>query len=390
MLKTGIPGRSRKENERRVPIHPAHLERIDPALRRVITLEAGYGDAFGFDDRRIEALGFRLASRPEIMAESELVLLPKPAQADLEELPEGTVLWGWPHCVQQREITQAAIDRRLTLLAFEAMYHWGRRGTRGVHILYKNNELAGYSAVLDTLRITGQDGDYGPARRAVILSFGSVSRGAAHALLGRGYHDLTALTLRPPHLVADQRFGVRYGRMYRDEDGAGMTATLPGGRREPLIDILGRADMIVNGTLQDPEHPLMFVREDEVDRLRDRSLIVDVSCDRGMGFPFARPTSFEEPMFTVGSNVQYYAVDHTPSYLWDAASWEISESLLPYLPVVMDGPGAWEAEETLRRAIEIRDGVVQNPVILSFQDREEDYPHRPTGETPAESQDSPR
>lgn len=377
MLKTGIPGTSRKENERRVPIHPAHLERIPPDLRSGITLENGYGQPFGFGDDRLRALGFPLAPRARVLGESELVILPKPVVADLSAMAEGAVLWGWPHCVQQREMAQAAIDRRLTLLAFEGMYHWTGQGTRGVHILYKNNELAGYCAILDALRTTGRDGDYGPPRSVVILSFGSVSRGAAHALIGRGFSDVTALTLRPPHLVADQRFGVRYGRMRRGEDGSPMTATSPDGDTGPLIDLLAGADLIVNGTLQDPEHPLMFVREEELGRLRPRSLIVDVSCDRGMGFPFARPTTFEEPMFTVGSNVHYYGVDHTPSYLWEASSWEISGALLPYLAEVVKGPDAWEGNETLRRAVEIRDGVVRNPVILSFQNRAETYPHQP-------------
>ena len=35
----------------------------------------------------------------------------------------------------------------------------------------------------------------------------------------------------------------------------------------------------------------------------------------------------------------------------------------------MAGPDAWEADETVRRAIEIRDGVIRNPAILSFQHR---------------------
>jgi len=80
-------------------------------------------------------------------------------------------------------------------------------------------------------------------------------------------------------------------------------------------------------------------------------------------------------MFTVGDNVHYYGVDHTPSYLWDSATWENSEALLPYLPVVMSGGDAWDADETIRRAIEIRDGVVQNPDILSFQHRADAFPH---------------
>jgi alanine dehydrogenase len=94
-----------------------------------------------------------------------------------------------------------------------------------------------------------------------------------------------------------------------------------------------------------------------------------------MGFEWARPTSFDDPMFTVGNGVHYYAVDHSPSYLWNSATWEISEALIPHLPAVMAGPDGWTASDTIRRAIEIQDGVVLNPRILSFQHRDPDYPH---------------
>ena len=86
-------------------------------------------------------------------------------------------------------------------------------------------------------------------------------------------------------------------------------------------------------------------------------------------------TLLADPMLTVGDGLHYYAVDHSPSFLWNSATWENSEALLPYLPKVMAGPAAWDADETLRRAIEIRDGVVENPRILSFQGRAEAYPH---------------
>ena len=68
-------------------------------------------------------------------------------------------------------------------------------------------------------------------------------------------------------------------------------------------------------------------------------------------------------------------MDHSPTYLWDSASWEISEALLPYLEAVMTGPEAWVGDATLDHAIEIRDGVVQNQKILSFQRRSPEYPH---------------
>jgi alanine dehydrogenase len=102
---------------------------------------------------------------------------------------------------------------------------------------------------------------------------------------------------------------------------------------------------------------------------------VDVSCDAGMGFDFARPTSFEDPMFTVGDGVAYYGVDHSPTYLWNSATWGISEALIPFLRPVMEGPQAWEQDLTIRGAIEIRAGVVVNPKILSFQSRAAEHPH---------------
>ena len=63
----------------------------------------------------------------------------------------------------------------------------------------------------------------------------------------------------------------------------------------------------------------------------------------------------------VGDNVLYYAVDHSPSYLWDSATWEISEALLPFLRTVHGGPAAWDRDPTMRRAIEIRDGRHPEP-----------------------------
>jgi alanine dehydrogenase len=80
-------------------------------------------------------------------------------------------------------------------------------------------------------------------------------------------------------------------------------------------------------------------------------------------------------MFTVGDHIDYYAVDHSPSYLWNSSSWEISEALLPFLETVMSGPAAWEDSDTIARAIEIRDGAIINKDVLEFQRREADYPH---------------
>jgi alanine dehydrogenase len=143
----------------------------------------------------------------------------------------------------------------------------------------------------------------------------------------------------------------------------------------PAAEFLAEHDIIVNCTLQDPNRPLMFLAEEDLRASRPGSLIIDVSCDEGMGFDWARPTSFKQSTFVVGDNICYYAVDHSPSYLWNSATWVISEAVLPYLHTVMAGREAWAANETIWRAIEVRDGIIQNPAILSFQGRAADYPH---------------
>ena len=95
-----------------------------------------------------------------------------------------------------------------------------------------------------------------------------------------------------------------------------------------------------------------------------------MSCDEGMGFSWARPTTFDEPMFAVGDNVHYYAVDHSPSYLWNSATWENSEALIPFLPAGARG-GRRRGTPTRRSAGRSRSGTgrIVNPAILAFQGR---------------------
>jgi len=182
---------------------------------------------------------------------------------------------------------------------------------------------------------------------------------------------------------------------------AGESKALAG---EPFANRLAEADIIVNALLQDPNAPVMFLDERHTHpngggwRLKPGALIVDVSCDAGMAFPFAKPTSFKQPTFTVpvgpagSAPAMYYSVDHTPTYLYDAASWDISVCVTEHLPALLKavdsddffGVGTagdkyvWGAETpatdklsatefTLSRAVELLRGRVTYPPILEFQ-----------------------
>ena len=376
-LSVGIIARSGKENERRLAVHPLHIERIEPDLRERIYLERGYGEHFGVPDEQLAPWVAGLRTRAQLVAQCDVILLPKPQPGDLAQMTEGQVLWGWPHCVQDPEITQLSIDKRLTLIAFEAMNHWSGDGSFSLHVFHKNNELAGYCSVLHALELIGATGEYGRRLRAAVISFGATGRGAVTALSAHGVNDVTVLTHRDVNAVASPIHSVRMVHFGRDVGDTTRCHAFGEAGPVPLAGFLAEHDIVVNCVLQDTDAPLMFVTSDELKPFAPGSLIVDVSCDEGMGFSWARPTSFAAPMLTVGSNVRYYGVDHSPSYLWDSATWEISEALLPHLRSVLGGPQAWQASQTIRRAIEIRHGVIRNPRILSFQHRSPDYPHSP-------------
>ena len=374
MLTLAVIGRSRKENEHRLPLHPGHFEFVPQSVRSAVRFETGYGTPFGVTDEELGRRFGGVAERASLMADSDIVLLPKPQVEDLRNMRRGSTLWGWPHCVQQGDITQMAIDRKLTLLAWEAMFSW-KNGARDMHVFNRNNEMAGYCGVIHALGLTGIDGHYGPPATARVISHGSVSRGAIYALISRGVGDIRVYTLRPTWAVHDKIIGCRYGQIVDVDAGKSLSIVEEDGVRRPLADALAETNVIVNGILQDTDRPLMFMGAGEEERLAPGTLIVDVSCDLAMGFPFARPTSFERPTFAAAL-ATYYGVDHTPTYLWRSASWELSRAVVAFIEAVMNGPETWNKNETIHRAIEIRDGVIQNDKITRFQNREAEYPHQ--------------
>lgn len=374
-LTLGLIGRSLKPDERRVPVHPTHLDRIPDHLRRRILVEEGYGLPFGVSDAQIAALVGRVGTREEVFAAADVLVLPKPQHEDIRAMREGQILWGWPHCVQDRELTQLAIDKRLTLIAFEAMNHWAPDGSFTLHVFHANNELAGYSSVLHALQLRGTTGNYGRRLTATVIGFGATARGAITALSAHGISRVRVLTNRAVAAVASPIHSVEIVQ-FGHKEGPYLSEVITEDGPVPLAPFLAESDVVVNCTLQDPNAPLLYLRESDLPRFRPGSLIVDVSCDEGMGFSWARPTTFEAPMIELDHDIHYYAVDHSPSYLWNSASWENSSALLPFVETVMAGPAAWAAESVIDHAIEIQDGVIRNPEIVEFQDRESEYPHR--------------
>ena len=88
-------------------------------------------------------------------------------------------------------------------------------------------------------------------------------------------------------------------------------------------------------------------------------------------------TFAEEPVVAVSAQepvVAIFAVELVVAIVADEGV--VSRSAVKH---IVAGRAAWDANPTIGRAIEILDGVILNKKILTFQNRDKDYPHRKRG-----------
>ncbi len=359
--------RSTKEDERRIPLHPEHLLALEPGIRSTLYFEAGYGQDFQIADEFFIKHSAGVVPRAQLLAMSDLAIILKPTPRDLLAMRPYASLCGWVHCVQQVAMTQVAIDQKLSLIALDRMHYWV--GDTHTHVFYKNNEIAGEMGVYEALRLCGFLPNYGSPMSAAVISFGAVGRGAVYALKRLGVHDITVYSRREAGHIADQQPGVAYYQIAKTAQGEVQVVG-----DDLLFEHLKQKDVIVNAIAQDTDAPWMFMYNQQINQLKASSMIVDISCDEGLGFEFAQPTSFKAPICKVG-NAFYYSVDHIPSCVWKSASYEVSKALLPFLKILLAGESAWIENNTIHNAIDLSHGIVVNPAILAYQKRSSQYPH---------------
>ncbi len=332
-LTIGVIGTSTKENEKRVPIHPDHFLLIEEPIRKKMYIEEGYGKRFNVSDNTLQDLFAGVLSREELFRQCKVILITKPTIDDASLFQEGQTIWGWIHCLQGKAITDVALEKKLTYITWESMNIWEKDKIWKSHIFQKNNEIAGYAGVLHALQLQGITGQYGKKMKAAIIGKGAVAKGAECALRGMNVSEIT---------------------IFKEAN-------------NDMAEVLSEYDLIINAIFQDSDNPLVYIKNSQINLLKKGSIIIDISCDEKMGFEFAKPTTFDNPTFQVGDGITYYSVDHTPSYFWNSTSYEISSALIPFLKTVLDGKDSWQNDSVIKNAIEIEDGIIKNPKILTFQ-----------------------
>ena len=174
--------KSRKENEHRIALFPDNIKAISHP--EMVYVEKGYGSDFGIDDKEYASRGVHVAERGDVL-KCDIICDPKIGDAEYLGQLHGQTLFGWIHCVQNRDIADAIIGNSNTAIAWEDMYEANR------HVFWRNNEIAGEAAIMHAYL---RHGIFPYNTKVAVLGRGNVARGAIKTL-----HFLGAEVLRPPH-----------------------------------------------------------------------------------------------------------------------------------------------------------------------------------------------
>ncbi len=312
---------SEKENERRRALVPDDILKI--RNRESLCFQTSYGKDFGVSDKELEKLGCKVAPLEDVL-KCDIICDPKIGDAKyLANLKEGQVIFGWIHATQNRKIADAIINAKTKAFAWEKMFDAGR------HIFYKNNEIAGEAAIMHAMTICGT---LPLGKKVAVLGNGNIARGAIRVLTMLGA-DVSVYTRK----------------------------------LEPAFkEEFTKYDIIVNAILWDVRRKDHIIYREDLKKLKKNALIIDISCDRHGGIESCIPTTIENPVY-IENGIMHYAVDHTPTILFKSASISISEEVLKYADILMEGH---ENEcTTLSDALIIDNGSIIDKSIIEFQKR---------------------
>lgn len=189
MLKLGIIAISHKENEKRVPIHPADFPKISPLHKPYIYIDTNYGSNFGYTDDQLRPHVAAILPKQQIYTTCDIILILKYTRQDYLQIPPNKICWGWHHLVQNKENVDIItnFNKQLTAISLEAMYE------NNIYIFNDNRIIAGYSSVLHAFQLKGLTGYLSQNNlKAAIISYGNVGKGALDGLL--------AMDIKP-HLI---------------------------------------------------------------------------------------------------------------------------------------------------------------------------------------------
>jgi alanine dehydrogenase len=359
--------------ETRAPLIPFAVgELVRQGNRVVIQSEAGA--ASGFDDQSYRELGGTIAySAGEVIARSKLVLkVYPPSWEECQELEEGQILLSF---LQLSHATRKHLDhlirRKITAIGLEAI----EDGDGDRPVLTIMSEIAGKLAIpIAAHYLQARQGGRGtliegtpgvPAGVVVVLGAGVVGTNAA----------LRAMSLGAQVMVLDKDVS-RLRKLHERVLGRLVTATASPYNLNRFVPI---ADVLIGAVFIQMEATPHLLDEALIQRMKPRSVFLDISIDQGGCSTTSRPTNIIDQVY-VREGVIHFCVPNIPALVPRTATVALSNILLPYLEELTKvGPQKiLRANPTLGRGFYTHDGFclkrkIATALDLPYRDSESEW-----------------
>ena len=330
-MRIGIPTEI-KNNEYRVAITPAGVAELTKRGHDVI-IEAGAGLGSAIDDTDFKAAGAQiLDTAAAVWEQADLLLKVKePIEAEYGLMREGQTIFTYLHLAASRPCTDALLASGTTSIAYETV----RAADGSLPLLAPMSEVAGRLAPqVGAYHLMRSEGGRGvlmggvpgtePAD-VVVIGAGVSGVNAATIAMGMGAQvtvfDLDIAKLR----AVDARFGGRVHARY--------STSLA------LADAVKQADLVIGAVLVPGAKAPVLVPNSLVAQMKSGAVLVDIAIDQGGCFEDSRPTTHDDPTFTVHDTV-FYCVANMPGTVARTSTQALTGATLPYVLQLADK--GWE------------------------------------------------
>ncbi|MCM3893778.1 alanine dehydrogenase [Gordonia sputi] len=330
-MRIGIPTEI-KNHEYRVAITPAGVAELTRRGHDVI-IEAGAGLGSAIDDTDFKAAGAQiLDTAAAVWEQADLLLKVKePIEAEYGLMREGQTLFTYLHLAASRPCTDALLASGTTSIAYETV----RAADGSLPLLAPMSEVAGRLAPqVGAYHLMRSEGGRGvlmggvpgtePAD-VVVIGAGVSGVNAATIAMGMGAQvtvfDLDIAKLR----AVDARFGGRVHTRY--------STSLA------LAEAVKQADLVIGAVLVPGAKAPVLVPNSLVAQMKSGAVLVDIAIDQGGCFEDSRPTTHDDPTFTVHDTV-FYCVANMPGTVARTSTQALTGATLPYVLQLADK--GWE------------------------------------------------
>lgn len=286
-----------KAHEYRVGMTPADAKAYIARGHRVI-IEAGAGTHAGFPDEQYRQAGAEIESAKQTLfdASNMIVKVKEPLPEEYELFHEDQILFTYLHLAADEDLTDTLVKRRVKSVAYETIEEHG-----SLPCLVPMSEIAGRLSVQEGAKyLEKQFGGRGillgcvpgvRRGRVAIIGGGVVGTNAAKIATGIGAH-VTVLDVNARRLAyLDDIFGSSITTLYSTQ--ANIEA------------VLQESDVVIGAVLIPGARAPRLVTREHLHFMNVGAVIVDVAVDQGGCIETSRPTTHDDPVFTVDGIVHY-------------------------------------------------------------------------------------